>query len=256
MHINDEVPSPSPTTKAKKPKSLWTQLLGADDDDEEEDEEEEVPPRQSSNAPSNEDSADLSGIQLLGQHLAKVKLQAEERDHEYRKQISQLEREKREQSKVLGESQDYVLQLEAKVKELEMQMTKKWQIEYRDNWIAQVDTLKQEKKKLKEENEQMRASIASLAQQQEEEQEPALFAKTLNDLTLQREANESLRVELEQVKQALAQSEKTCLAFKSKLDKELELKWELSKRNHWEEEKQSGSIIDSIVQVVAPRPSD
>ncbi|KAH9262546.1 hypothetical protein BASA82_000412 [Batrachochytrium salamandrivorans] len=158
------------------------------------------------------EEVDRSGIQLLGQHLAKVKLEAEEKAHQYRNQISQLEREKREQSQVLGQSQDLVLALEQKVRELEMQMTKKWQIEYRDNWIAQVDSLKQDKKKLKEENEQMKASIQHLSSLQSRDEndeyddqdgneERLLFAKTLSDLSKEKEANECLRGELDQIQQ-------------------------------------------------------
>lgn len=258
VSLLDPVVPPPTVVRSPKPKSLWTQLLGNDDEEDEEDEGH----HHEDHDTDGEEEEDRSGIQLLGQHLAKVKLEAEERAHQYRNQISQLEREKREQSQVLGQSQDRVLALEQQVRELEMQMTKKWQIEYRDNWIAQVDSLKQDKKKLKEENEQMKASIQLLQSRDEDDddeydeqdgsEQRALFAKTLGDLNKEKEANELLRGELAQAQQQLALSERTCLAFKNKLDKELELKWELAKRNHWEEEKQTGSLLDSIVHVIAP----
>lgn len=253
-------------------KSLWSQLLGGENGD------------SSSEEDNDEDDSagtDEGGVRLLGQHLARVKLQAEEREYQFKMQIEKLLDEKQEQQAVLREALSKSAQLEAQVKQLEVQNSRKWQIETRDHWINQIESVKQERNRLRAENEQMSESLQKLqaeypvvtngdddndVERREQLAPPGLsststqadslkshLAQTVAELAKERAAREDLQREVDSVKQQLEESGKACLALKKKLDFELELKWERSRQTAMDEQAENGSVLDSLVQVVAPR---
>jgi predicted transposase YbfD/YdcC len=188
-------------------------------------------------------------------HLAKVKLEAEERAHLYRMQIKKLEQEKLEQQQVLREAFDRVSALETQVKTLEVQNTRKWQIESRDHWIAQVETLKQERNRLRMENENMAGSLKKLQGTADDESIRKDFTVALTDLTSERNARDGLKKQLELANERAEKAEAQARAFKKKLDFELELKWERSRQTAIDDEGGNASILDVITEVVAPRLS-
>lgn len=244
--LNDFSASVENSHEVKPKISLWSQLLGGDEESEEEEPEE------------TEEVDELSGIVLLGKHLAKVKLEAEERDYTYRNIITQLEKEKYDQQVTLREYSDRCLSLEEQVKKLEVQNTRKWQIESRDHWIHQIESLKQERNKLRSENEKMSESLKKLQQMpqgdNQDENLRSLLARALSDLTEARLERDNLQKDLFDWKKKYEESEAVNIALKRKLDFELELKWERSRQSIREEEDiSSDSFLEKVVDIVAPR---
>ena len=253
-----------PQQQQQQKKSLWSQLLGGGDSSSEGEEDE---------ADSIQDTdEDVNGVKLLGRHLARVKLEAEERAHQLKLQIRKLEADKQEQQVVLRETLERAAQLEQQVKTLEVQNTRKWQIESRDHWIAQVETLKQERARLRAENEKMAESLKRLesaiigssedADEAKSEGDDASrtnmltkdFTRALKDLGEVRNERDALKKALDEANQRAATAEAEAKALKKKLDFELELKWERTHGSALDEGRpSSGSLLESIAEVVAPR---
>jgi len=131
--------------------SLWQALMGNDDDDDE-------------SVRDNDDCEDdeVSGVRVLARHVANVKLAAEERDFRYVQQLSEADKTIASLRQMLKEAGDKASAMEEHVKALELQNTKKWQIESRDHWVKMVEELKAERARLREENARLVEEIRKL----------------------------------------------------------------------------------------------
>jgi hypothetical protein len=240
---------------AKPQRSLWSQLLGAGETSDSDGErvEEEFEFEEDDVRSVNHDA---SGMKLLGEHLARVKLEHEEQAHQFRTYIKKLEQDKLEQQQALREANDRALQLEEQVRTLELQNTKKWQIESRDNWLKQIESLRQERNRLKQENDRMSESLAALgvgtASSFNADDVKRQLTKVLEDLQREKSENAKLKAEMETALERADKAEVAARAFKKKLDLELELKWERQRLDSLDEEGRD-SLLGMIGNVVAPR---
>ena len=256
--------------------SIW-KILGFGDDEEDEENVQQVQEEEQEEEEEEEDeNNNNSAIKVLGKHLAKVKLEFEEKEFALRTKIAKLEKEKQHQQEMLKEALESRNHFREEVTKLEVQNTRKWQIEARDNWIAQVEALKEERARLKRQNEQLILELKKIGGEEsfltattissnnsnnnKEDNDVRLsLAKALSNLADESKRHSEKEAELLKQIEDLKQKEKLkdaeCKALRKKLDFELELKWD---RMHEEEEKQQSDgkkngAWEAIVNIVAPR---
>jgi len=275
-----------------------------------------TPPGQSCSASAprgavmaNDDSSS-SGLRLIAAHLAQVKLEAAEKEYQFKTTVTRLERSLHEALDKLSKSERDVENYQAQIKKLQSENTYKALVAERAKWKSLIDTLRQDKQALAIEVSALRHKVGEDSPEQhsavserlgsgeghgvreddgdgdgsgdssgngelraeqggEEErgvrtvQRPATDARWVHGpeqsrALRQRFASDSEWIQLQgEVKFLRSEIESKNLeiqALRSKLDRELELKWELKHANQphsWQK-----SLLESFAEVLAPYPSN
>jgi hypothetical protein len=238
----------------EKGRSLWSALFGGDSSEDEA--EEEV---QAGAKDDDEEEEDANGVKLIAQHLAKVKLAAEEREHGFRQAQADADKTIKHLRGMLKESLDKSSGLEEHVKALEVQNTKKWMIESRDHWVTMVEQLKAERAKLREENARLVEQLRQLSLGGGAgggDPDKTQTAQALTMLADERAAfsrrEEDLKAQIDKARAEAEHKETSIVALRRKLDFELELKWERSRED--EAAAQSERNMLSTFYETAPIP--
>ncbi len=109
-----------------------------------------------------EDCCEDSGIILLARHLASSKLAAVENEARLRSQIKQLEKSNTDAELAASRARDEAEFWRMKAYQLELENSKKWRVEERDDWRALVSAIQDDRKALQFDNEVLESRVAAL----------------------------------------------------------------------------------------------
>eukprot|EP00924_Labyrinthula_sp_SR-Ha-C_P011285 snap_masked-scaffold_48-processed-gene-1.114-mRNA-1 protein AED:1.00 eAED:1.00 QI:0/-1/0/0/-1/1/1/0/168 len=146
---------------------------------------------------------------MLAAHLARVKLEYEEKYYKLQLSIQKQEHELKNMYEERGLLESEVISLREKVEELENENSHKNLIVERDNWRKLVDNLRKESQNLRLELDKQRLRNSKLNGD-----------KSAPDESMEKLLEENLKLKLETQEKDIQIS-----GLKSKLNYELELKW-------------------------------
>mmetsp|Transcript_1025 Transcript_1025/g.1496 ORF Transcript_1025/g.1496 Transcript_1025/m.1496 type:complete len:242 (+) Transcript_1025:196-921(+) len=219
-----------------------------------------------------------TGLKLLGQHLAKVKLEAEEMRYRHKTEVVELNSQVTELQKQLDVCRSDIEEYKKQVKALEIQGTRKALFDEREQWKKLVESLRKDKKRLQQEREELKEALKNQSQSQvanisidtnkdgnnnsdiksnensESENDYKKRARTISG-NMNGGFDEAERIkfhsEINILQSELEQKNVEVEALKEKLDHELELKWERvqSMDSSWRK-----SLLDSFKEVLSPLP--
>mmetsp|Transcript_15193 Transcript_15193/g.27058 ORF Transcript_15193/g.27058 Transcript_15193/m.27058 type:complete len:247 (+) Transcript_15193:211-951(+) len=207
-----------------------------------------------------------NGVRMIAAHLAKVKLRAAEHEYESKVRIQELEKNLsdalRQLEQATKDSENYRLQ----VKQLQSENTYKALVAEREKWKSLIDTLRNDKKQMAFEIDDLKKQLADLGQDPYgPDANEALSTETSGPSKTMAVASPrhgpgdpqliQLQGEVKFLRNQVEAKQVEVLALKSKLDRELELKWEREHEARTQGKGWRRSLLESFAEAIAPFPN-